>query len=406
MHMPPAILLRLGSLRWLNMVAYSAIYVVIPALVFRETRSAWVAGIAFVIEGLIRTVLSLWSAKLYARLGSGRAILVAEVCRACAITMLFVALDDFSLVLVVAASVLFQFGFGVVVLEQELRCTELGPTAVRGQATYRFAEVAAMPAVVALVVAVHEPLTQMQILLTVSAIAVVAHLVCAKAWYPKDYANSSMLSNLRLVESARNIVRDPLLWQGLAVCVIAFTVFVWTLSGGPFLFEGRSVLGFGMDTPSGIAVFKTVLAIAGGAGALLSARILTRPYGARAAIVGSVAAPGLLGLSAAAPADWLALLLISLMTAGVMGTLSWQRAYRQASAPPHLRTGMTTLFLSADCVGMVLAGVALIVGKPLLTGVAMCAICMLLSVGAWRSNAVSASTGTAGANSGRGAGVS
>jgi hypothetical protein len=183
-----------------------------------------------------------------------------------------------------------------------------------------------------------------------------------------------------------------MLWKGLAVCVIAFTIFVWALSGGPFLLEGRHIAGFAMDEAAGIALFKLVMAMAGGAGALGWGFLLSRPGGGRLAIICSVAAPTFLALSTVATDDGLAIGLLAMMMGAAVGTLSWQRAYRQAAAPPNLRMGMTALFLSADCLGMSLAGVALILGAPLVTALVLALACFVLSATAWKQIAHSRAT--------------
>ena len=168
-------LVRLGTLRWLNMLAYSATYVVIPAVIFHGTRSAVLAGTAFIVEGVIRSVLALWSANFYARLGSRRALVLAEISRAIALLALASALHTFALPVVIFASVMFQFGFSIVALEQELRCTELGERAVKGQTVFRFAEVAAMPIVLALAVGVREPERQLVSLVCLAAMCLAGH---------------------------------------------------------------------------------------------------------------------------------------------------------------------------------------------------------------------------------------
>ena len=100
-----------------------------------------------------------------------------------------------------------------------------------------------------------------------------------------------------------------------------------------------------MDEPAGIAAFKLVMAIAGGTGAILWGTALSKGRSTRLAIIWSVAAPSFLAVATIVQSDWLAFILLGIMMGAAIGTLSWQRAYRQAAAPSSLRMGMTTLFL-------------------------------------------------------------
>lgn len=365
------------------MLAYSATYVVVPAIVFHGTRSPLLAGVAFAVEGMIRAVLALGAAPLYASLGSRRALLVGEISRLLGLGLLFVAVNSFALPGVIAGSILFQIGMSIIALEQELRCTELGKEAVRGQNGFRLAEVAAMPPVLGLTLLFVAPTDALHALLVLAAAAIVAHLFFARRWFETDFAHAHLLADTKLVESARFILRQPLLWRGLGACVIAFTIFVWVAIAGPFLLEGRSVLGFGIHEASGIAAFKLVIACAGGTGALVWGQIFARSSGARAAIFCSVLAPLLLAASIVAPVDALAVALVAVAVGCLVGTLGWQRAYRQSAAPVHLRTGMTTLFLAADCLGMTIAGLALIAGAPAAFASVLAVLCMVLLMPAW-----------------------
>ena len=85
--------------------------------------------------------------------------------------------------------------------------------------------------------------SRMLVLLGLSVMALVAHLVLARVWYPVDFAHAKLVGETRLKQSAAHIIQDPLLWRGLVVCTIAFTIFVWSLSGGPFLLAGRHIWG-------------------------------------------------------------------------------------------------------------------------------------------------------------------
>ena len=108
----------------------------------------------------------------------------------------------------------------------------------------------------------------------------------------------------------------------------------WAVLATPFALTGRSLAGLALDSAAGIALFKLVAALVGVGGALLAARWLARPAGEWLVIAAAVAAPLVFALGLSAASDLLAVALLALVAAMVLGLFTWQRRLRQVLDGP------------------------------------------------------------------------
>jgi hypothetical protein len=384
------VLEKLFFIRFFNMLSYSSIYVVVPVVIFDGAKSPVLAGVAFFIEGLMRTALALWSAKIYSKMGSSVGLDFAESIRMLGLSVIACAALVLSLPMMIVGSVLYQFGFSIVAIEQELRAAQQAPSAIKGQACFRLAEVIAMAPVCAVALLMETGSAQFGGLLAIAMIATALNLAFNKRWYRDNPKNIEVFANVNTTDGIRYIVSKPLLWQGLLLCVISFACFVWVLSAGPFLLEGRLLFGYSLKETDGVAIFKGLMAISGGVGSILWAILLSRKdstTGRNAAIVVSLLPPLILAFSSTVQNDVLSVALLSAMMVCTTGALTWQRAFRQTESSPKMLPSVTTIALAVDCLGMCLAGLALIWESTLATGVLMSVASLMLVYPAWKRNA-------------------
>lgn len=367
---------RLIGLRWLTMLGYSTCYVVIPALIFERTRSAAFAGAALVVEGMIRAALALLAGPVHGRLGSRGALGTAEVLRLVAITLLACSLLRFSLVLVVLASLLYQFGFSLLVLEQELRCAQLGDRIAQGQVRFRRAELGVVPLVLLAAVGGQRMAAPYWTLLAVAAGASVAQLALAWHWLPRSSVQQPA-QPMRMGPTLRYLQSSPLTMASMAASVISFAFYGWAVFAAPFLVQGRELFAVPLDSPGGTALFKSLLALSGLASLLVWARLLQHSSSARVVTAVSVALPLLFWLGLKVPATALAVVFISLGCIAHFGLISWQRARRQHTVPQEYRQGLTALYLSFETLGVSLTGVILLSDRPA-TACAIAAVTLIL----------------------------
>lgn len=368
-------LTRLVWLRWFTMLGYSLSFVVVPALVFDRTRSAALAGAALLVEGAVRALLAVLAGPVYSRLGPRGALLVAEILRTAGLVLLSLSLVKFWIPVVVVASLLYQFGFSLLQLKQELRCAQLGDQASRCQFQFRLAELGVVPFVLLVAVAGSWAGASYGLLLTAAFVATLAQLTLAWRWLPSGGAQLAV-EPLRLGQAAYYLIASRKMVASIGATVLGFAFFAWALAATPFVVQGRELFGLALESPSGSALFKCVAALVGMVVTLSLPRLGGPTALGRLTAVGAMCIPSLFlaGLHVASAA--LAVFLISLGCALHMCLVSWQRAWRQQLVPLEHRRGFTTLYLGLEVLGVSVAGIILLSGNPTI----VCALATLLFV--------------------------
>jgi hypothetical protein len=354
-------------LRWLTLLSFNAAYVVVPLLLFERTRSLAVVGLAMFGEGLLRAALALGVGVWARRLGARRGNLIAAALRLAALAMLALAVVRFSVVLVALASTVFYIGHFFATLEQELRAASFGARAVAAQTVHRVAEVLAPPAAFAIALAAQALHQDYALLLGAAALGVLAQGAGFFAWFGHEPPRPGVAPSL--AASWRHLRGSPVLLRGLAASIVGFTFYGWAVLATPFALTGRSLAGLALDSAAGIALFKTVAAVVGVGGALLFARWLGRPGGERGVIAAAAAAPLAFALGLNVASDLLAVVLLSLVCAMVLGLFTWQRRLRQVVSAPEQFHGVTTWCMALECLHVSLIGLALIADRPWMLGV-------------------------------------
>ena len=367
---------RLAVLRGFTMVGYTMSYVVIPTLVFEKTRSATAAGLALIAEGLLRSLLALVAGRTRSAVGTANVVHAAEGFKLCALALLGFSLLHFSLVTVVMASFLYQLGYSLSLLELELRCGAFGADAPRCQAFFRRAEMLAVPPVLVVALLSQRYGIGLEALVAAATVASVVHHQLWHRWL-RPMAAGTVLGWGALAEAARYMAGNKAMRGGLVASVIGYGFFSWPLLATPFVFEGRHLFGLAMTSAGGGAVFKTLVAATCLAGTFVWTRVFASPWTDRIMLIVSVATPAVFLLGLRAGDDTAAVAAVCAAMAMTTGLSSWQRAWRQRHAPERVRSGVTTLYLSVECLGMACAGAALLLGAPVI----VCAAAAVLT--AW-----------------------
>jgi hypothetical protein len=369
------------------MLGYSMCYVVIPALMFERTRSAAVAGAALIMEGIVRAALALLAGPVHARAGSGRAVVAAEAFRLLAIALLACCLVKFSVVLVVAASLLYQFGFSLLVLEQELRCAQLGDEVGRGQIQFRGAELGVVPAVLLAALGGQWLGAPYATMLAIAAAASVAQLASARRWLPRASVHpaTGVALSTRIGHALRYLKASPHVIGSMATTLISFAFYSWAVFAAPFLVQGRQLFGIALDSPSGTALFKSLLALSGAASLLFWGRVLRTNSSALVVAIAGMGLPMLFWFGLRVPPTAWAVVFFALGCIAHFGVISWQRAWRQHAIPEEHRQGLTALYLSVETLGVSLTGAILISGQPAIACAAAALALAALQVFAMRS---------------------
>ena len=360
---PVLALARLVWLRWFTMLGYSLSYVVVPALVFDRTRSAALAGAALLAEGAVRALLAVLAGPVHSRLGSRGALLTAEALRAAGLVLLSVSLVTFWIPVVVVASLLYQFGFSLLQLKQELRCAQLGSQAPRCQFRFRLAELGVVPVVLLVAVAGHWAGQPYGVLLIAAFVATITQFSLAWLWNPLGDARLNV-QPLHLGRAADYLFASRKMMSSLGATVLGFAFFAWALSATPFVVQGRELFGFALETPSGSALFKCVVALVGMLATLLLPRIGGPIAIGRLTAVGAMCIPLLFLAGLTVESAAVAVFFLSLGCALHMCLVSWHRAWRQQLVPVQHRPGFTTLYLGVEVLGVSVAGVILLIGNP------------------------------------------
>jgi len=200
------------------------------------------------------------------------------------------------------------------------------------------------------------------------AVAVLAHGLGFFAWFSDDQPR--MAQPPGLAAAWHHLWASPALARGLLASVVGFTFYGWAVLATPFALAGRSLGGIALDSAAGIALFKTVAAFVGIAGALQFGRWVSRPGRQSGVVVAAVAAPMVFALGLTVSSDGLAVALLSIVCALVLGLFTWQRRLRQVLAAPEQFAGVTCWCLSIECLHISLIGLALVVNSPWVLGVA------------------------------------
>jgi hypothetical protein len=373
------VLCRLGLLRWVTLLSFNLAYVVVPLLLFERTHSILLVGLAMIGEGLLRAVLALGVGASFRSLGASVGMLIACALRLFALALLALAVVRFSVVIVALASTLFYIGHFFATLEQELRAATLGRRAVAAQTAHRLAEVLAPPVAFGLALAGNSLGREYAVMLGAAAISVVAHGAGFFAWFGNEPRSTRPPPTLRVLMQGWQYLRGrPSIVRGLLASIIGFAFFGWAVLATPFALQGRVLVGFPLDSAAGIALFKTLAALFGVAGALLSGRWLGDRSGVRVIVLSTIAAPLVFALGLTIRQDWIAVALLSVVCAMLLGLFTWQRRLRQlASAPEHFQS-VTAWCMALECLHISLVGVALIVQAPWALAVGGSAVLLLL----------------------------
>lgn len=370
---------RIGAARWLTLLAFNLTYVVVPALLFERSRSAALVGLAMVGEGVLRAVLAAWAGQWFQRIGARRGMLIAVTLRLAALAALAASLVWFSVPLVAAASTLFYCGHFFSTLEQELRCARLGDAAVAGQTAYRIAEAVAPPLSFAFALIAGRIGNEYGVLLTTCAAVVAVHGLLYLVWFGAEPDDAGAgRPRAPFADAARFLLRDRPLGIGLLASVIGFGLFGWAALATPFALAGRALFDIPLDGVVGVALFKTLAAIVGVAGALAWGWLLQREGGYRVIVWANIAAPLLFATALTTHSDRLAVALLAAVCAVLLGLFSWQRRLRQTRTPAPLFPTLTSLCLAVECLGVSLAGLALLAQAPWTLGVACAAALAVL----------------------------
>jgi len=271
---------------------------------------------------------------------------------------------------VAAASTLYYLGHFVATLEQELRCARLGASSGAGQTAYRIAEVVAPPLAFALVLAAGRWQDDLPAVVATAMGAVVLHGLMCLRWWRADPAPVPLpTGGPGLRAACAHLRSDRALMRGLLASTLALGVFGWALLATPFALQGRMLLGLALDSAAGTALFKTVAAVVGVAGAMAWGRVLRTDGGAAWVVAGVTGSPLLFAAALTTHSDASAVLLMAVVCAILLGLFSWQRRLRQLRTPPALFPAVTVVCLSIECLGLSLAGLALLARQPWVLGV-------------------------------------
>lgn len=348
---------KLFVLRFFTMLSYSMTYIAIPALLFKGTRSATVAGLALVVEGVLRAVVSLLARRFHGRMGSRATMWLAESMRLLGGAALLVCLWHFNIVLLVAASCIYQFGYLSVVLEQELRCGQLGVHVLRGQSFYRAAEVLAVFPVLAAAFAFAGYSMPLLPLVVLGASGAVVHLALARVWLKGELGQRSSTGSTR--QGLWFLLSHANLRRGLVASTLAFSVFALSLSAAPFLLKGHSIMGVSLSQQAGLAGFKSTAALLALALTFGMARLLRGSVGALALLGAGTVAPLTLLASQLVDSGLAAALLLGIAPALAITVLMAQRSERQTRIPATSQSDVTTAYLAVECLSVSVAGAVL-----------------------------------------------
>lgn len=371
------VLCRLGLLRALTLVAFNAAYVVVPLLLFERTGSLLVVGLAMVAEGLVRALVALWVGARSSGLPPRRAIVVSAALRLVALALLAASTVQFSIVVVALASTLFYVGHFFATLEQELRAATFGARAVAAQTAHRIAEVLAPPVAFAIALAARASGQEYLWLIAAAALAVLVHAAAFVGWFDDGPPRRGPPAP-GLGAAWRQLRATPALLRGLAASVVGFTFYGWAVLATPFALTGRTLAGLPLDSAAGTAFFKALAAVVGVAGAVAYGRLLSGSRGETAVVVSAIAAPLVFAAGVGAASDAVAVALLALVCALVLGLFTWQRRLRQVLVPTEQFHGVTSWCMAIECLHFSLIGGALIADAPGLLGAAGSVLLVLL----------------------------
>jgi hypothetical protein len=372
-------LCRLGTLRWVTLLSFNLAYVVVPLLLFERTRSLWVVGLAMIGEGVLRAVLALGVGAGFRSIGARSGMVAAVALRLVALALLAVSVLHFSVIVVAIASTLFYIGHFFATLEQELRAATLGRQAVAAQTAHRVAEVLAPPVAFALALAGRTLGQEYAVMLWAASAAVLLHGAGFFYWFGAEVRRRRPAPSLAALGVSWRYLRGrPSIVRGLAASVIGFAFFGWAVLATPFALTGRELGGLALDSAAGIALFKAIAAVFGVAGALVSGRWTGHRGGVRAIALATIAAPFVFALGLTAHSDWVAVALLSVVCAMLLGLFTWQRRLRQLAAAPEHFQGVTAWCMAIECLHISLVGVALIVNAPWMLAAIGSALLLLL----------------------------
>lgn len=356
----PTSVQQLFILRMCIMLSYSMTYVAVPALLFQGTRSTLIAGSALLAEGLLRAVFSLYVRKVHGALGSSRAMRVAELARVVGALGILVCLWKFNIAVLVLSSATYQFGYLLVVMEQELRCGVLGDKIPECQSKYRLAEVLAVFPVLAAAIGFALFKSPMLPMVLLGAAFALGHGALCRLWLKTDVSDKAAPG--QALAGLRALVADKVLARGLIISTMMLSVFALTLSAAPFLLAGKDIFGVDLTKQAGLAMFKTLAAVMALAAVLLMTRMM-KTRSARWCINGAaVLSPILAGASTFVNSGELASLLLASGAGVALSALMAHRSIRQQRLSVGKRSDVTAAYLAIECLSLSIAGLMLLTG--------------------------------------------
>lgn len=342
------------------MLSYSMTYIAVPALLFQGTRSAVIAGSALVAEGLLRAVFSLLVRRVHGAVGSRKAMLVAELARIAGTCGILWCLWDFNIAVLVLSSAVYQFGYLLVILEQELRCGVLGSEITKCQSRYRVAEVLAVFPVLAAAIAFSAFKAPLLPIVVLGATFALTHGFLCRQWLRTDLSDPAApgqaWSGLRVLRD------DPVLARGLLISTLMLSVFALALSAAPFLLEGKTFFGADLTKQAGLASYKALVATVALGAVLGMARALQRSSADWVITGAAMMAPVFLALSQFTASGELSSLFLAGGAACALSVLMAQRAIRQQRIASKTRSDVTAAYLAVECLSISLAGLMMLSG--------------------------------------------
>jgi hypothetical protein len=356
---------KLFVLRFVAMLSYSMTYIAVPALLYKNAKSPMAAGMALMAEGVVRACLSVLVRQLHGRLGSRKALAIAEGMRLGGGATLLACLWQPNLVLLVLASALYQVGYLSVLLEQELRCGQLGPATLRGQSSYRAAEVLAVFPVLGAAFAFAGFSVPLLPLVVLGGLGALVHFALSMLWLKGNVGHTVVPGNA--LRGLQFLLKAPDLRRGLLASTLAYSVFALALSAAPFLLKGQTVFGYSMTQQAGLAGFKSAAATFALAVTTVMAYVLRTRLANFLMMLLGIGAPLAVYASQQAASGLAASALLGIAPAFALVVLMAQRSRRQARILWEQQSDVTTAYLAVECLSLSVAGAALASGQiPLL----------------------------------------
>ncbi len=363
------------------MLSYTFAYIVVPVLLFNGTRSLQLAGMALIGEGLARALFSVMAGRVHSRLGTSRSMLLAEALRLAAVAAILTCIWQFSMPLLVLSSVVYQFGFALVMLEQELRCGALKEQHAACQAAYRIAEGTAVFPVLAatyLLSTVEQPLVGLALL---GGLFSLLHFVLSRRWL--QGSTGGHLKNGTARDGVAFLLSNTKLRHGLLASMLGFGVFSLCVAATPFLLAGRHLGGLDLTSPTGLAAFKAAAAALSVVSAISLAKQFATAKGPFLLLGLGAISGGTLFVSQLDVPAVVAFVALTLTAAATMSIILGQRTYRQQAVPSHKLPSVTAGYLAAECLGISVAGVFLLSGHVAAVGLIVAVVFSALH---WRQH--------------------